>query len=146
MGRADGVEFSMEPGIYILTADVPNPSKVDRRRIDWPYRELFKKGTLFIFREQDVRDATASMVGCVSQPPVWQYFTVKRMQPIVDALAPSLAVLNPRSSLGMLMLYYSEVLMGVAGPGAVLADLMKEGTVTLEQIEASLKRLSKIPT
>ncbi len=135
----------MTPGIYLLTADVPNTGKVDRRRIDWPYRETFKKGTMFIFREQDVAlNVPTPMVGCVSQPPIWQFLPVKRMQEVVDTLTPSLVALNPRSSLGLLMLYYSEVLTGVAGPGAVLGDLMREGVVTLDQIEASLKRLSKI--
>lgn len=134
---------SITPGIYRLIADVPNPGKVDRRRTDWPNKATFKTGTLFIFRRNsDVPGLL--MVGCVSYPPVWQFLTVKRMQAVVDALTPQLEVLNPRSSLSLLTLYYSEVLEGIAGPGAVLGELVKDGTLTLDQVEVVLKRLSKL--
>lgn len=137
--------MTLEPGIYRLKEDIPNPMKVDRRRTDWEFQPVFKAGSLFIRADLDAQvDVPVPKIG-MRKYGVWIYRTVKRVQPIVDALEGKVEVIDPLSALEMLALYHRQVLLNSAGPDVIVKELLRDGTLTVEGINELLHRVNRRP-
>ena len=135
----------LEPGIYRLMVDLPNPMKIDRRRADWEHQPVFKAGSLFIRADLDVDvDIPVPKIG-MRKYSVWTYRTVKSVQPLVDALEDKVKVIDPLSALEMLSLYHRQVLLNSSGPDIIVKELLKEGKLTMEGIDELLHRINRRP-
>jgi hypothetical protein len=134
----------MKPGIYKLTQDLPNPMKVDRRRTDWEFREVFEKDSLFIVHEDDLFETAPPirMLG-FRDYSVWTYKSFKRLKPLVDALGAVSEEVDRFVSLNTLILYHKEVLLGVSSHKSIVDQLLAEGTLGLTNIDEILVRASK---
>lgn len=133
----------LKPGIYRLKEDLPNPMKVDRRKSDWEFQPDFKAGRLFIRTDLDaVIDAPLPKLG-MYQNGVWIYRTVKRVQPLADALEDKVEMVEPLSSLEMLALYHRQVLLNNAGTNLIVETLLKEGALTMERINEILHQINR---
>lgn len=132
----------MQPGIYRLTQEVVNPMKIDRRRADWVHRVKFEAGTLFILSDRDgILEQPVHRVG-LREYSVWVYKSQKHTRELLDALRPHLELIDHKSDLHMLMLYYKEVLAGSASFEGIIRTLLKNGRLTLDDINVMLAQLN----